>query len=292
MLVPNLRPLSKEERVIYLTALENEGFTISKKPPKERASAKLDITIKPGSTVRIGVVSDTHIGSKFQQVTGLRDFYRHADERGVQAYLHAGDVLEGIHQAHRDAAYEQYAFGVDEQVAAVARQYPVSKNGKTYHIAGNHDDWAFQNVGVTSGAMIETRRPDMPYLGYHSAFVELGNVRFLLQHGSKGGSTYAKSYKAQKLVEGLADNERTATDFALFGHYHQDAYLGKYMGVFSFMLPCFKAQDRFLRMLGKNPIIGGLILEIEFTRDKRIWNLKQEWRYYDAMMNDFPGANA
>jgi predicted phosphodiesterase len=235
-------------------------------------------------------VSDTHIGSKFQQITSLKSFYKHADAKGVAAYLHAGDLLEGIHQAHRDAAYEQYAFGVDAQVNAVVKQYPKSNNGETLHIAGNHDDWAFQNVGVTSGAMIEAKRPDMKYLGYHSAFVELGNMRFLIQHGSKGGSTYAKSYKAQKLIEGLADNERTQTDVAMFGHYHQDAYLGRYMGVFSFMLPCFKAQDRFLRMLGKNPTIGGLILEIETDRDRRIWNLKQEWVYFDPVLNDYPGA--
>lgn len=284
-------PLSKDERRIYIEALEDEGFSISKKPPKERASSKLDISVKPGSTVRLGIVSDTHIGSKYQQITSLRDFYRYADERGVQAYLHGGDMLEGIHQAHRDAAYEQYAFGVSAQVAAVAKQYPVSKNGKTFHIAGNHDDWAFQNVGVTSGEMIAKDRADLPYLGYHSAFVELGGVRILVQHGSKGGNSYAKSYRTQKLIEGLSDEERTQTDIALFGHWHNEAYLGRYMGVASFMLPCFKGQDRFLRMLGKSPTIGGLVLEIEFTRDRKIWNLKQDFRYYEVALNDYPGAD-
>jgi len=117
------KPLTKEERVIYLAALEADGFTITKKPVKERASAKLDIKFAPGSTVRLGIVSDTHIGSKFQQITSLKSFYKHADAKGVAAYLHAGDLLEGIHQAHRDAAYEQYAFGVDAQVNAVVKQY-------------------------------------------------------------------------------------------------------------------------------------------------------------------------
>lgn len=281
--------MKPKDQQALIEALEAEGFSISKKPPKERASAKLDITLKPGATVRIGIVSDTHIGSKFQQISSLRDFYQYADSRGVQAYLHAGDMLEGIHQAHRDAAYEQYAHGVDAQVSAVVKQYPKS-NARTYFVDGNHDDWAFQNVGVTSGAMIEAKRPDFTYLGYHSAFVELGNMRFLIQHGSKGGSAYAKSWKSQKLIEGLADNERTNTDVAIFGHYHQDAYIGRYMGVFGFMVGCFKAQDRFLRMLGKSPTIGGLILEIETTRDRRIWNLRQEWRYYQPVLGDYPGG--
>jgi predicted phosphodiesterase len=285
-----VKRLSDKRRHEAIASLEAEGFRITKQPPKERATAKLDLNIKPGGTVRIGIVSDTHIGSKFQQITALTDFYRYADDRGAAAYLHGGDILEGIHQAHRDAAYEQYAFGVDEQVAEVAAQYPRSKNAKTFHVAGNHDDWAFQNVGVTSGAMIQDKRDDLEYLGYHSAFVEVGSVRFLVQHGSKGGNSYAKSYRVQKLVEGLADSERAATDIALFGHWHNDAYLGRYMGVLTFMLPCFKGQDRFLRMLGKNPTIGGLVLELEFTRDRKIWNVRQDWRLYESKLNDYPGA--
>jgi len=282
--------LSDKNRQAHIEALEHEGYRVTKSPPKERASAKLDVVVKPGGVVRLGIVSDTHIGSKFQQTTSLTDFYKYADERGVAAYLHGGDVLEGIHQAHRDAAYEQYALGVDSQVDAVVYQYPRSKNAKTMHVAGNHDDWAFQNVGVSSGKMIADRRPDLEYLGYHSAFVEIGGVRILLQHGSKGGGSYALSYRTQKLIEGLADAERAATTLALFGHWHTDAYLGRYMGVMTFMLPCFKAQDRFLRMLGKNPTIGGLVLEIEFTRDRKIWNVRQDWRLYEPRQGDYPGA--
>lgn len=273
-----------------IVALEAQGYRITKKAPVERARVRLDLKYKPGGSLKVGIVSDTHIGSTLQQITALHDFYKYADSKGAAAFLHGGDVLEGIHQAHRDAAYEQYAFGVDAQVKAAAEQYPKSENGLTYHVAGNHDDWAFQNVGVSSGAMIESARPDMKYLGYHSAFVDISGVRFLLQHGSRGGGSYAKSYKPQKLIEGMSDADRAATDVALFGHWHNELYLGRYLGMFGFMLPCFKAQDRFLRSLGKNPTIGGLLLDIEFTRDRRIWNVRPDFRYYSAVVGDFPGG--
>ncbi len=282
--------LTKDEERIYIEALESQGFFISKKAPVERASAKLGIKIKPGGTVRIGIISDTHFGSKFQQPTALRDFYKYADARGVEAYLHGGDMLEGIHQAHRDATYEQYAHGVDAQVKACVKEYPRSERGPTYFVDGNHDSWAFENVGVTSGLMLADKREDFQYLGYHSAFVEIGTVRFLLQHGSRGGSAYTKSYKPQRLIEGLSDTERASTDIALFGHWHTDAYLGRYMGVFTYMLPCFKAQDRYLRSIGRNPTIGGLVLEIEFTRDGKVWNLRDDWRYYQPKLGDYPGG--
>ncbi len=282
--------LTPKDLHAIVTTLEAEGYRITKKAPVERARVTLDLKVRPGGIIKVGVVSDTHIGSTLQQVTALRDFYAYADEKGCAAYLHGGDVLEGIHQAHRDAAYEQYAHGVDAQVNAVADQYPHSKNAVTYHVAGNHDDWAFQNVGVSSGALIEQRRPDLKYIGYHSAFVDVSGVRFLIQHGSRGGGSYAKSYKPQKLLEGMSDADRNTTDVALFGHWHNELYLGRYLGMFGFMLPCFKAQDRFLRSLGKNPTIGGLLLEIEFTRDKRIWNVRPDFRYYEAMVGDYPGS--
>lgn len=274
----------------HIDALEREGFQITRTPPVERARADLEVAVKPGGTLRVGIVSDTHIGSRLQQATALADFYAYADSKGCAAYLHGGDLTEGIHQAHRDAAYEQYAHGVDAQVSAVVSQYPRSQNAPTYFIDGNHDTWAFENVGVTTGSIIASKRDDLRYLGYHSAFVTIASVRILLQHGARGGSSYAKSYKPQKLIEGLADGERSETDLALFGHYHQDLYLGRYMGVFAFMLPCFKAQDRFLRSLGRNPTIGGLVLEIEFARNRRVWNVRQDWRIYEPKPDDYPGA--
>lgn len=282
--------LTPKDAQVMIAALETEGYRITKRAPVERASAKLDLAVKPGGTVRVGIVSDTHFGSKFQQPTALRDFYRYADSRGVQAYLHGGDMLEGIHQAHRDAAYEQYAHGVDAQVGAAASQYPKSGNAPTHFVDGNHDSWAFENVGVTTGSMLADKRPDLRYLGYHSAFVEIPGVRFLVQHGARGGGSYARSYRTQKLIEGLSDTERQATDVALFGHWHTDLYLGRYMGVLGFMLPCFKAQDRFLRSLGKNPTIGGLVLEVEYTRNREIWNVRQDWKLYEPRLDDYPGA--
>lgn len=281
--------LSPKDQQALIETLEAQGYRITKNPPKERASKKLDVPATPGATLRIGVVSDTHIGSRHQQTSALNDFYKYADSRGVSAYLHGGDLLDGLH-VHRDSVYEQYAHGVDAQVAAAVTQYPVSNNGKTFFIDGNHDAWAFENAGVASGAILADKRNDLEYLGYYSAFVELGNVRFLLQHGARGGGAYGKSYKVQRLLEQLATEERSQTDVALYGHWHTEFYLGRYQGVFGFSLPCFKKQDRFLRSLGKSPTIGGLVLEVEFTRDMKLWNLRSDFRYYEARHNDYPGA--
>lgn len=283
-----VRRLTDKKRLDAIASLEAEGFRVTKRPDAQKAT-KLDINVKPGGVVRLGVVSDTHIGSRYQQTTALTDFYKYADSRGVAEYLHAGDALEGLH-VHRDAVYEQYVHGVDGQEDAFVAQYPRSQNGKTRLIDGNHDSWAYENAGITTGKRLAQRRDDIDYLGYYSAFVEVGGLRILVQHGAKGGGAYGKSYKPQRLLEQLSVEERSQTHIALYGHWHTELYLGRYQGVFGFSLPCFKAQDRFLRSLGKNPTIGGVVLEVEFTRDMKVWNLRQDFRYYEPRLNDYPGA--
>jgi len=282
--------LSDKKRQAHIEALERDGFRVTKSPPKERASKKLDVAIKPGGIIRIGVVSDTHIGSKFQQITALTDFYKYADSRGVVGYLHGGDFLEGLH-VHRDAVYEQYAVGWSTQAKAAVEQYPHSQNGKTSFVDGNHDGWVFENTGLVSGEELAKKRDDLEYLGFHSAYVELGSLRILLQHGAKGGGPYGKSYKIQRLLEQLAVEERSQTQIGLYGHWHSDLYLGRYQGVFGFTLPCFKSSaDRFHRQKGLNATVGGLVLEVEFSRDMKVWNIRQDWRIYEHRLDDYPGA--
>lgn len=279
----------KAKDLDLIRALEARGFRITKDPPTERASASLDLKIKPGGTVKIGLVSDTHIGSRFSQTTALRDFYRYCDDRGAQAFIHGGDILEG-HHVHRDAVYEQYAVGLDTQLRAATNLYPKSKNALTHFVDGNHDSWTYENVGITSGALLAEKRPDLKFLGYYSAWVEIGKLRIYVAHGSKGGGAYGKSYKPQRLVEQMSVEERNQTHLAFFGHWHTDLYLGRYQGLFAWSLPCFKAQDRFLRSLGKMPVIGGLMLEVEFDRDMKVWNVRQDFRYYEPRPEDYPGG--
>lgn len=269
--------------------LEERGYRVSKDPPRERTTAKFDVRIKPGSTIRIGMLSDTHLNSRSQQLTALTDFYRYADSRGVIGFGHAGDLGDG-HHVHRDSVYTQFNHGFNAQMKYIAAAYPKSQNGPTWFIEGNHDNWSYENAGVSVGEWLPDRRPDLKYLGYYSAFLDIGQLRLYLAHGAKGGGSYAKSYKSQKLIEQMDPDERNRTHFAFFGHWHFDDYVGRYQNVFGFNLPCFQRKTRFIKSIGKGPVIGGLVLEIEYTRDMRVWNVRQEWRYYEPAIGDYPGG--
>lgn len=286
--MPEVRPLTKDERRIYIEALEQAGYTVQKAPRKEavRTSILRELA-KPGATVRIAVVSDTHLGSHEQQITHLRDFYRYADERGVQAYIHAGDLTDGSPKMHLDAPMHHFAVGFDAQMKYAIDAYPKSANGPTFLVDGNHD--TYRAEGATFGEHFVRARPDFRYLGWHSAFVDIGPCRIFVAHGSKGGLSYARSYKIQKLLEQMDQTERSDTDVALYGHWHVATHLPGYQSVEAFLLPCFQRQTRFLKSLGLQPVIGGVVLEIEFGQ-KGVWNIRPDWRLYrEPISEDHPG---
>ena len=281
--------LSDKKRQAHIEALERDGFRITQKPPKERATAKLDITVKPGGVVRLGIVSDTHLGNRNQQITALTDFYKYADSKGAQAFLHGGDLLDGLH-VHRDAVYGQFVHGLDAQLGYAAEAYPKSANGPTYAIQGNHDLWYYGNVGASPGIYLHEKRADIIDLGHQAAFLEFAGLRSYLCHGARGGMSYARSYKLQKLIEQMEVEQRSQTDLAFFGHWHTFADLGRYQGVFTWSLGAFQSQTGFERTLGKSPSVCGLFLEIETTRDRKVWTVKTAVRWFEPRQGDYPGA--
>lgn len=188
---------------------------------------------------------------------------------------------------HVDAALHHFAIGFDAQKKYIADAYPKSANGPTYLIDGNHDN--YRTEGALLGQHIADVRPDFQYLGFHSAFVDIGACRIFVAHGARGGVAYARSYKVQKLLEQMDDRERSETDVALYGHWHVAMHLPGYQSVEAFAVPCFQRQTRFLRSIGLQPVIGGIVLEIEFGQ-RGVWNLRPDWRIYrEPIADDHPG---
>ena len=68
-----------------------------------------------GKTIKFGVISDTHIGSKYGDLVHLKEFYKTAKESGAKFVLHAGDIVDG-EGVYRGQDYEIYAHGFDEQL--------------------------------------------------------------------------------------------------------------------------------------------------------------------------------
>ena len=234
--------------------------------------------------IRLGIVSDTHGGSKFEQLSALAAFYRLADEREVDGFVHAGDWTQGSDRMHRDQFLGIHAHGSDAQVNYVVATYPRSERGvKTYGIGGNHDDSFLADGGTNVVRQIAARRPDIEYVGQDAAYITLGGMRTYVQHPDGGGS-YAKSYKPQKLSEALPNDRRVALH--LIGHYHNWG-LFRQQRTMVFMLPCFQSQYSWLARKGLNPDIGGLIVDLWLDDDGYAVRVVPELVSFTATQDDW-----
>ncbi len=235
--------------------------------------------------IRLGIVSDTHGGSRFEQLTALRSFYAYADTQKVHAFVHAGDMTQGSDKMHRGMELEVHAHGSEAQVGYVVLTYPKSKRrGITTHvIGGNHDDSFLNDGGINVVRQIAAQRPDINYVGQDAAYLTLGALRSYIVHPDGGGS-YAKSYKPQKLTESLPLDRAVA--LLLIGHYHNYGCF-RWKDTISLMLPCFQSQYAWLARKALHPDIGGIIADIWMDDTGRIARFRHELVGYQPLDEDW-----
>ena len=159
------------------------------------------------SVVTFGLVSDTHINSIYTQLSHLHNFYNICKKAGVKDVYHAGDIDEG-EQMRTGHQYECYNQGGDAHIDHIVRHYPCVEGITTHFITGNHDASIYKRCGINIGEHIASRRDDMHYLGADVAQVRLAkNCVMELRH-PWDGTSYAISYKPQKIVESIAAKEK------------------------------------------------------------------------------------
>ena len=277
------KPDPRDPRIVEMeriaSELHGEGldFTVEKgrivhqaRPDRDR-----ETIIDLGSEhIRLGIVSDTHAGSRYEQLSALRSFYAYADKRKVDAFIHAGDMTQGSDRMHKGMELEVHAHGADAQVAYTVATYPSStrRGVKTYAISGNHDDSFLKDGGVNVVRRVAAQRPDIMYIGQDAAYLTLGNLRMYVIHPD-GGSAYAKSYRGQKISESLPLDRKVA--LLLIGHYHNySSFRQKDTQVL--MLPCFQSQYAWLARKALHPDIGGIIADIWLDDSGRIVRFAHE----------------
>lgn len=240
-----------------------------------------DAGIEPvvGKQQKIGVISDTHLGSKYCLRAQLQDFIHHAYDQGVREIVHPGDMLEGD---YRHAKFELSHVGLEDQTHDLYETLP-RLPGLTYHaITGNHD-WTFTDQsGVDVGDFIrryfnDMGRRDFFCYGDRGAFIKLRGAVIDLWHPT-GGLGYAKSYKLQRKIDSYPTGGKP--NILLVGHYHTYAYAQE-RGVHGLLCPTFQGgQSAFGRSLGSTPEIGGLVLKWSLTAHGTLRDFIVERRTY------------
>lgn len=226
-----------------------------KKPPKNEDTYEIKYNLEH---LKLLLISDTHLCSKYDRLDILRYLYDKAEDNGVKHILHSGDFTDG--KSNRpEHIYELREHSFQGQVDYCIDKYPTF-SGKTYVIQGNHDNWWYKSSGSEILVPISKAREDIIYLGSDVADIKIGKLKIRLFHG-QGGIAYAKSYKIQKYLDTIPIKEKP--DILQTGHIHQ-AFYYKQDNTHCFQTSCLEDQTPYCRGLGLSNDKSCWWVDIEF----------------------------
>lgn len=287
-----------EKRAVISTSLDEEGmrkelskmgYKVEKREEaKTDRRIKIDTSILKGDKYKFAVISCTHLGNKWQQLTHLKSFYRYIQEEGIKVCLNCGDVVDGV-SVYRGHEYEVFIHGAEAQQNYAIEHYPKMENGgKTYMIDGNHDYSFIQRAGANVLKGVAQERDDIEYLGAFGAYPKIGPLNIYMHHGS-GGVAYSDSYKLQKNIENFSPENKP--DIYLIGHFHKWCFLSQYRNVMGVTVGSFEAQTPYAKRNNWQPQIAGLIVEFQVNDAVRKNGIAQfNWRmipYFVPIAEDY-----
>lgn len=239
---------------------------------------------KGDKVLKFALIGDTQFGSKYTQITFLKDFYDICKQEGITDVYHTGDITDGI-KMRPGHEFELYKVSADDMIQDVIDNYPKIDGITTHFICGNHDASIYKHVGYDIGRTIADKRPDMKYLGRDCALIFLTpNCTLELRH-PWDGTAYALSYKPQKMIEAMESDSKP--NILAIGHYHKAEYLF-YRNVHCLQTGCFQAQTPFTRGKGISVHIGGWIVTIHVDDKGTITRFNSEFiPYYSSIKDDY-----
>jgi len=276
MMDPN-NPIGIDRMIEFL---RDRGMDVVNAPKENKTTFISSADDYLGDEFRVGVISDTHLGSIDQQLTNLETMYDIFNDEGITHVLHSGDLMDGGH-IYSGQEYRMFKQGVEQQVDYATKYYPKRSGITTHTISGNHD-LSFKGVDVTR--WLGDRRSDINYLGDYSRDITLGGVTFRLHHGARGASK-ARSGVLQQYI----DNMRLKHDFdvLVLGHYHVTATLEEHNRTYGILPGCFQGQTEYIRRLGYDPDIGGSILKFRIDKNGNMLSRGRDWYAFDEILNDY-----
>lgn len=245
--------------------LVNNEYIIKKIRKQNNISNK---KIKPSmndcNKFTIGIVSDTHLCSKEQQLHMLNTAYKYFYEKEISDVLHCGDLVDGDYGEKRKLQiYSRFMNGAKEQSDYVIDMYPRVEGIKTRFIQGSHDESHKTNGGIILGEVIERDRSDMIYEGQDHADVVINGVKIRMRHPGGGVSKY-RSRSLQNTIDSMSSGNKPK--MIAEGHYHKSYYC-IYRNVHGLLVPSLCYQSQFMERKDVSNTMGFYDVDI-YTDEK------------------------
>ncbi len=176
--------------------------------------------------MKFGVVSDTHLNSKYSSLDFLYTLYDRFEKEKVDFVVHCGDMTDG--EGIAGNLTEVLHHGAEEVIDYVVKVYP-KIDAKTYFISGRHDATYIKRERIDICAEIANKRKDLVYIctaedllqGIHQGDINIGNAgntTIKLLH-PLDRQPYASSYPVQKIVQSFGGGHKP--QILIVGAYHK-----------------------------------------------------------------------
>lgn len=222
-----------------------------------------------GDEITIGVISDTHFGSIDTDETVMSSIYNEMNKRGCVAILHSGDLSEGM-MARPGHVYELCDIGFIKQRDKCIKMMSMWDK-EWWIIDGNHDD-SFNTklgAGISMGREIADKLNNVHYLGNGVGEMTINGIRITLYHGNDGGSSYALSYRVQKIIESISSKKKP--QILITGHDHKSFYLPMYRNVQGIAGGCIQKQTSFMALHRSAANTGFWIIKFGAKNGSLLW---------------------
>lgn len=233
---------------------------------------KVPIISFEGQRIRIGAMTDTHIGSKYSKEERIYQAFDEFKKEKVDFIVHSGDVTEGM--SHRPGhIYELDALGYDQQKEKVINVFGQWSDTDIYAIDGNHDRWFIKSNGAYVVKDISNFLGNFHYLGQDEGDISLkGKATLKLWHGEDGNS-YALSYRLQKIIESLSGGEKP--DALICGHTHKYVKIFE-RNIYTISVGTMQQQTKWMRGKRIAAHTGFSIIDL-WVNEKGICKLTDTW---------------
>lgn len=251
---------------------ESELQAIAKGGRLIPGAEKVPVVDFDGEHIRFGCMTDTHIGHKRSCAQRIEQAFDEFQKERVDFWCHAGDVTEGM--SHRPGhIYELDHLGYDAQKSEAKRILAQWTDTPAYLIDGNHDRWYLKSNGAVIVKDICEELENYHWLGHDEGDISLaGNATLKLWHG-EDGSSYALSYRLQKILESLSGGEKP--NIMICGHTHKYVNIFE-RNVYCVSTGCMQAQTSWMRGKRIAAHVGFSIIDA-WVNDGGVARFKVAW---------------
>lgn len=219
--------------------------------------------------VKLGLLGDTHLASKYDDLDSLNRAYDMIEDKGVDVVFHSGDLVDGI------VSTPGYFSELKEKTYTGQLEYAIDRypkySGKTLVVSGNHDDYWYRLTGKEIIKDVADKRDDIEYLGSSRRIINIDGLRVNVLHGKFKDSNPINN------IYSYLDNIPTykKPDIVHSGHYHTTKYQD-YEGIEMFRSGAFMHQTPHDKKKNHNPEQSMYFVDVYYDDDGNVAEITHE----------------